>query len=209
MRNDSPLTDLQASTPLTPSTQEAGPLSVRKWGRPSKEKHTLRTADIHLYFTADELAEIGRQAKLLGLNRQDYARDMLVGDRAALARRQPLPGETAQQFALLRETIEQQKQLLRAVNRVELDANVDQVLKAGLSELLHLFSRCHAHVNEHIESHGLRATLYRSQLLLEQTMALFSAAGTKPVQQIGQVQQKQLLHWQLLQQALEKGLARP
>ena len=206
MRNDSPLTDSQALTPMTPSTSEAGLRSARKRGRPSKEKHTLRTADIHLYFTADELAEIDGQAKILGLNRQDYARDMLVGDRAALSRRQPLPEETAQQFALLRETIEQQKQLLRAVNRVELDVNVDDVLKAGLSELLQLFSRFHAHVNEHIESHGLRATLYRSQLLLEQTMALFSTASTEPVQQIGRVQQKQLLHWQLLQQALEKGL---
>ena len=209
MPNDSPLTDSQASTSMMPSTPEAGQLLVRKRGRPTKETHTLRTADIHLYFTADELAEIDGQAKILGLNRQDYARDMLVGDRAALARRQPLPEETAQQFAWLREAIEQQKQLLRAVNRVELDVNVDDVLKAGLSELLQLFSRFHAHVNEHIESHGLRATVYRSQLLLEQTMALFSAAGTEPVQQIGQVQQKQLLHWQLLQQALEKGLARP
>lgn len=177
---------------------------TRKRGRPPKEKQTLRTADVHLYFTPGELEQIDDEAQAQGLGRADYAREMLIGDRALLARRQPLPAETARQFALLREAVDQQKQLLRSINRVELDADVDTLARQGLTELLGLFSQCHAYVNEQIDQQSAWASLRQSQQLLEQTMTLL--VGEVPIlQQIGQVQQKQLLHWQLLEQVLEKG----
>ncbi len=189
--------------PLSPTPEINRPLT-RKRGRPRKEKQTLRTADVHLYFTLAELVQIDREAQAQGLGRADYAREMLIGDRTQLARRQPLPAETARQFALLREAVDQQKQLLRSVNRVELDADLDALARQGLNELLGLFSQCHAYVNEQIDQQSAWASLRQSQQLLEQTMTLL--VGEVPIlQQIGQVQQKQLLHWQLLEQVLEKG----